>query len=124
MVKKTIELSSEQLKKVEILESNGVDVGEAIDILFKIKEDLLVQSDDYFDERINVANNKKSELEEKLHKINQEIRIFNKLKDSSLDFAQKQEILEKEYANIDKTYDVVIQEYKHKFSWMKNIFKV
>ncbi|WP_158499594.1 hypothetical protein [Methanobrevibacter olleyae] len=46
-----------------------MDIGEAITILFKIKEDLLEKSDDYSDDGINVANNKKFELEEKLDKI-------------------------------------------------------
>ena len=38
MTKIEIELTEEQLKKVEILQNNDIDVGSAIDMLFEIKE--------------------------------------------------------------------------------------
>ena len=38
MTKMEFDFTDEQIEKVEKLESNGISVGEAIDLLFEIKE--------------------------------------------------------------------------------------
>ncbi len=123
MVEKTIELTDDQLKKVEILQSNGIGIGDAIDMLFKVKEDVAIQGNKFFDTKIAQATEEKTALEEEIKKIDEEIAIFNKLKDTSLDFEQKQEILEKEYGNIDDSYEVQVQNAKRNISWAKDFFK-
>ena len=100
MVEKTIELTEEQLEKVETLEANGINVGEAIDMLFKIKEDVEVNAPKY----------------------ENEIDVISKLKDTTLDVEQKREILEKDYSDL-KTYDDQTQAFKRNISWARDFFK-
>lgn len=107
-----IELTDEQAKKIDILKENGIEVGEAIDMLFEM-------NNTFIDNKIIKAQEEKAELEEKLSQIDEELSLFNKLKDTSLDSSQKQKIVEKEYGTIDKTYDESVQDAKHKFKWTR-----
>lgn len=107
-----IELTDEQAKKIDVLKENGIEVGEAIDMLFEM-------NNTFIDNKIIKAQEEKAELEEKLSQINDELSLFNKLKDTSLDSSQKQKIVEKEYGTIDKTYDESVQDAKHKFKWTR-----
>lgn len=118
-----IELTDEQAKKVEILKENGMDVGEAIDALFEMKEMVKFSSESIVNDRIRRANEEKAELEAKMNKLDEELSFFEKLTDSSLNSTQKQKIVENEYGKINKTYDVSVQDAKHKFKWSKSIFK-
>ncbi len=111
-MKMEIELTDDQAKKVETLKENGIEVGEAIDMLFEM-------SNTFVDDKISKANEQKAELEEKLSKIDEEISLFNKLKGNSLDTTQKQKIIEKEYGTIYKTYDESVQDAKHGFKWAR-----
>ena len=122
-MKMEIELTDEQAKKVEILKENGMDVGEAIDALFEMKEMVKYSSESIVNERIRRASEEKAELEAKMNKIDEELSFFEKLTDSSLDSTQKQKIVENEYGKINKTYDESVQDAKHKFKWSKSIFK-
>ncbi len=111
-MKMEIELTDEQAKKIDVLKENGIEVGEAIDMLFEM-------NNTFIDNKIIKAQEEKAELEEKLSQIDDELSLFNKLKDTSLDSSQKQKIVEKEYGTIDKTYDESVQDAKHKFKWTR-----
>lgn len=110
-----IELNDEQAVKVETLRENGIEIGEAIDILFEMKEAVIDSSNVFIDARLKESNIKKSQLEEELRKVNERIEVLNKLKDSSVDAGKKQEIVEREYAKINDS--------KHEFKLTKAIFK-
>ncbi len=111
-MKMEIELTDEQAEMVEILKENDISVGEAIEMLFDVNQT-------FIDTRINKAKEEKAELESKLSQIDDEISVFNKLKDNSLDSTQKQKIIEKEYGRIYATYDEGVQDAKHKFKWTR-----
>ena len=110
-----IEFTDEQAKKVDILKENGIGVGDAIDMLFDLKET-------FADTKLNQAQDKKDKLEEELAKIDKEISMYNQMKEGSLDPSLKVKIIEKEYGTIEKTYDESVQDAKHKFKWT-NILK-
>lgn len=97
MVEKTIELTEEQLEKVETLEANDISVGEAIDMLFKIKEDF----------KLNAPTE-------------EDIDLLSKLV-SSVKSTEKEKIVEKEYTET-KTYDDQIQKVKRNLSWSRDFF--
>ena len=120
-MKMEIELTDEQFEKVETLKSNGISVGEAIDILFNMKEDISNNTHVLIDKKIADANKEKEELQQKMDKIDDEISLFTSLKDASLDVKQKQKMIEKEYL-YNETYDKSVQDAKHKFKWSKKIF--
>ncbi|MEE0934071.1 MAG: hypothetical protein U0L42_00210 [Methanobrevibacter sp.] len=101
MNKIEIELTDEQLEKVKHLESKDISVGEAIDMLFEAKEKTL------------------SELEA----IDEEISLFDKVKDSTLDVDSKAENLEENYGDSEKTFDQQVLQYKTRLSWAKDFFK-
>ena len=101
MGKMEIELTPEQEEKVEILKSNGISVGQAIDMLFEAKE----ETSSLFDE-LGVA-----------------VSAYDKVKDTALDYESKQQILKNEYEDSDKTYEMRVQDVKHSISWAKDFFK-
>ncbi|MBR0271677.1 MAG: hypothetical protein IJQ68_06785 [Methanobrevibacter sp.] len=123
MAKIEIELTDEQLKKVEILKKNDIDVGTAIDMLFEAKEQSYQQEAQYLENKINQANKQREELEEQLENINKEISVYSQLKDASLDVEQKLKILEKEYGDVDESYEMKVQDVKHNINWTKDFFK-
>lgn len=94
MPKMEIELTEEQMKKVEILESKDIDVGQAIDLLFGLQDEIL----NYIEENHEDEN------------------IFEKLQDTGFDLKIKQEILKKQYTETE-TYDRTILDAKHKIKW-------
>lgn len=102
MSKMEIELTSEQEEKVKILKENGVTIGEAIDTLFELKEKTLPEIESIADEQIG---------------------LFGKIKDSTMDVDTKAEVLDENYGDADKTYELKAQEIKSKISWAKDIFK-
>lgn len=53
MPKMEFDLTAEQIEKVKILEENGISVGEAIDVLFEIKNKAIEQMDE-IDENMDV----------------------------------------------------------------------
>ncbi len=122
-MKMEIELSEEQAKKVEILQENDIDVGQAIDILFEMKESVIESSASLLEYRKSEAAKEKAELEAKLAKVDDQLSFFEKLSDNTLDASQKQRIVEKEYGIINKTYDERVQNAKHNFKWSKSLFK-
>ncbi|WP_406536005.1 hypothetical protein [Methanobrevibacter sp.] len=102
MSKMEIELTQEQEEKVKILMENGVTIGEAIDTLFELKEKTLPEIESIADEQLG---------------------LFDKIKETSLDVDAKAEALDENYGEADKTYELKAQEIKAKVSWAKDVFK-
>lgn len=101
MPKIEIELTEDQMKKVEILESRDVSVGEAIDLLFGLQDEILT----------NVEEQHPDE------------NIFKKLQDTGFDLKIKQDLLKKEYKEPEtESYDTSVLNAKHKIKW-SNYFK-
>ena len=123
MTKIEIELTEEQLKKVEILQNNDIDVGSAIDMLFEIKEKSYQQEAAYLNNKLDQANKERKKLEEKLDEINKEIFLYSQLKDTSLDVEQKRKILEKDSGEIYASYEMKVQDVKHNINWTREFFK-
>ena len=98
MVEKTIELTEEQLEKLNTLEANNISVGEAIDMLFKIREDIKANAPTVED----------------INRLSQLVRSINS--------DEKQEIVKNEYTD-DETYDEKIQDVKRNISWSRDFFK-
>lgn len=123
-MKMEIELTDEQYEKVNVLKDNGMSVGDAIDALFEMKEAVALQTDKIIDNKLEEVNREKAELEARLSKLDEDISIFTKLKDNSMDVHQKQKVIEKDYGIPIQTYDESVQDAKHKFKWTKSIFKL
>lgn len=123
MAKMEIELTEEQLKKVEILQNNDIDVGSAIDMLFEIKEKSSLKEAEYLNSKLDQANKEREELQNKLEKVNREISLYSQLKDTSLDVDQKLKILEKDYGEVDESYEMKVQSVKRNINWTKDFFK-
>ena len=118
----TAELTDEQFEKYELMKENGMEIGDAIDLIFNLRDELKLNNDELLEERLDQLNNKKQSLEEEMAKVDQELGVIDKLKDTALDFEAKNEILEKEYAAIDETYEMKVQELKRGLKWSK-LFK-
>ena len=118
----TAELTDEQFEKYELMKENGMEIGDAIDLIFNLRDELKLNNDEILEERLAQLNNKKQSLEEEMAKVDQELGVIDKLKDTALDFEAKNEILEKEYAAIDETYEMKVQELKRGLKWSK-LFK-
>ena len=101
MTKMEFDLTPEQIKKVEILKANDIDVGDAIDMLFEVKEKALNDIETFDEEKIN---------------------LIALLKNEMLDVEEKTEALDENYGGSDKTYELKVQEAKTKISWAKDIF--
>ena len=104
------------------MKENGMEIGDAIDLIFNLRDELKLNNDELLEERLAQLNNKKQSLEEEMAKVDQELGVIDKLKDTALDFEAKNEILEKEYAAIDETYEMKVQELKRGLKWSK-LFK-
>ena len=102
MSKMEIDLTPEQEEKVKILKENGVTIGEAIDTLFELKEKTLPEIESIADEQLG---------------------LIDKIKESTLDVDEKADVLDENFGDADKTYELKAQELKSKISWAKDIFK-
>ena len=112
-----IDLTDTQAEKVQLLKENGIEVGEAIEMFFDMKDVFSESTNQILDLRIQRANEEKAELEEKLAKIEDDLSFFDKIKDTAIDSAQKEKIVQKEYGIISKTYDEKVQDEKRKLKW-------
>lgn len=121
-MKMDIELTDEQFEKVKILEENNISVGEAIDILFEMKDNITKQSGLYLDSRIARAEEEKAELEAKINRIEEDLSLFEKLKGTALDVNEKQKLVEKAYIQ-EESYDKTLQNAKHNVKWSTKFFK-
>lgn len=100
MTKMEFDLTDEQIEKVKKLEENGISVGEAIDLLFEIKDEANKQMD----------------------KIDENMDIATQIA-TSRDPDKKIELMEKAYAESEKTPEMRIQDVKHKVKWGRDFFK-
>lgn len=121
-MKMDIELTDEQFEKVKILEENNISVGEAIDILFEMKDNITKHSGMYLDSRIARAEEEKAELEAKINRIEEDLSLFEKLKGTALDVNEKQKLVEKAYIQ-EESYDQTLQNAKHNVKWSTKFFK-
>ena len=94
MTKMEIEFTDEQIEKIEILKDNDISVGQAIDLLFKVQNEIKTQ----------VQENHPDE------------DILEKIENSDFDVNIKAEIMEKA-DNKPETYDVAIEETRRKVKW-------
>ena len=116
-MKMEIDLTDAQAEKVQILKENGIEVGEAIEMFFDMRDVVSESTNKILDLRIERANKEKAELEAKLAKIDKDLSFFDKITDSSIDSTQKQKIVEKEYGIISHTYDEKVLNERHKMKW-------
>lgn len=96
MTKMEIEFTDEQLEKIELLESYDIGVGDAIDMLFEVRDRVLSIIED-IDENTGVTVS---------------------------DEDSKSDNAEETPQNAGKTYDEALQDYKHHVSWAKDFFKI
>ena len=126
----TVELNDEQFERYQIMQENGLSVGEAIDLIFYLRDHYGVRNDQLLEERLEQLVIKKSKLEDEmektdkdltpeLEKVTAEMDVINKLKDTAYDFEAKEKILEKEYAAIDDSYEMKVQDHKRVIKWGK-----
>lgn len=101
MAKMEIELTDEQLEKVEILKENDIDVGQAIDMLFEVKDKLLSDMDS----------------------IEEDKGLMDKIKDNTLDIESKAENLDENYGEGELSPEMQVLEFKHKIKWAREYFK-
>ena len=94
MTKIEIEVTDEQLEKIEILKDNGISVGQAINLLFKVQNEI------------------KTQVEEN----HPDDDILEKIENSDFDVNIKAEIIEKTEPK-PETYDVAIEETRRKVKW-------
>ena len=94
MSKMEIELTDEQMEKVKQLEAQNITVGQAIDMLFELKEKALPE----------IEKLEKSGLLE-------------------VDVDAKAENLDGNYGDSETTYEMEVQDLKHKIKWSKEFFK-
>ena len=113
----TAQLNDEQLKKYEIMKENGMEIGDAIDLIFNLRDEFELNNDELLEERLAVLNDKKQALEDEMATVDQELGVIGKLKDTALDFEAKNEVLEKEYAAIDESYEMKVQAQKRGLKW-------
>lgn len=121
-MKMEIELTEQQAEKVRILKENGIEVGEAIEMFFDMRNVVSESGNRILEKKIEDAQQEKAYLEEKLAKVDKELTYFEKINDNSLDITQKRKVLEKEYGIQPKTYDEKVMDTKHKIKW-SNFFK-
>lgn len=93
MVKLEVELTDEQYEKVKQIEDQGITIGEGIDMLFDVVDKL---HEDYAE-----SENDKG----------------------ILDASKKTKRLEKHYGEQEKTYELEVQDRKHKIKWAIEFFK-
>lgn len=118
-MKMEIELTDAQAEKVQILQQNGIEVGDAIEMFFQMKDTISKSSNEILDLRIDRITQQKAALEEMITQLDDDLSFLNKVKDTSLDPTQKQQLVEKEYDLTHKTYDESIQDTKHHVKWSK-----
>lgn len=126
----TAELNDEQFKRYQIMQENGLSIGEAIDLIFYLRDHYGVRNDQLLEDRLEQLIIKKAKLEEEmektdndltaeLQKVTAEMDVLDKLKDTAYDFEAKEKILEKEYAPLDDSYEMKIQAHKRGIKWGK-----
>ncbi|MBO7518207.1 MAG: hypothetical protein J6T31_03770, partial [Methanobrevibacter sp.] len=97
----TAELTDEQFERYQIMQENGLSIGEAIDLIFYLRDQYGVRNDQLLEDRLEQLIIKKSELEDEmknsgndltaeLQKVTAEMEVIDKLKDTAYDFEAKE----------------------------------
>lgn len=123
MSETVVELTHDQEIKLEILNDNGITLGDAIDMLFEIKEEIIFQSNEYLNNKIDEVNKEKSALENRLDELEHEIYTIKKLKDKNTDIDEKSKIFMKEYGNTSKASELRSEEAKRRIIKAHDFFK-
>ena len=118
-----IELTEAQAEKVETLKENGIEIGDAIDMFYQMKDAIAKSSNEILDSRIESTKKQKAALEDMMSQIDDDLSFLIKIKDSGLEPKEKQELVEKKYDLTNKTYDESVQDTKHHIKW-SNFFKI
>ena len=80
-----VEFTDEQFEKVKAMESKGISVGEAIDMLFRIQKGGIEENSNLLEQKRAEINEKKAAIEAEEAEFNRELENFNKLMDTGLD---------------------------------------
>lgn len=123
MNKTVVELTHDQEIKLEILNDNGITIGDAIDMLFEIKEEIIFQSNEYLNNKIDEVNKEKSALESRLDEIEHEIYTIKQLKEKNTQADEKTKIFMKEYGNTPKSSEIRAEEAKRRIVKAHDFFK-
>lgn len=127
----TIELTDKQYKLYQIMEEHNLEIGDAIELIFNLRDQLELRNDELIEERIAELTTKKETLQniiektegneetlnEEIEKIDKELGVIDKLMNTALDYDEKYDILEKEYATIDDSYEMKVQVQKSGIKW-------
>ncbi len=119
----SVELTEEQYKKYQIMQENDLSVGEAIDLIFKLRDQFQVSSNELLEIRVAELENKKKNLSQEMDEIDNELGILGKIADTALNPQQKQQIFEKEYVPSKDSYEMKVLAKKQKIVWGKDFFK-
>ena len=107
------------------MESKGISVGEAIDMLFRIQKGVIEENSNQLEQKRAEINEKKAAIEAEEAELNRELENFNKLMDTGLDVEEKEKIIAIQYDPSDEEdYEDKIIQSKQKVNWMKDIFKL
>ena len=130
----TAQLTDKQYELYKIMQENNLEVGEAIELIFTLREQLQLRNNELLEDRVAELTAKKESLKEEVEKVDEadkssitdeilkiekELGVLDKLKDTTLDIDAKTDILEKEYATIDETYEMRVQAQRHNIKWSK-----
>ncbi len=94
MPKIEIELTDDQMKKVEILKSQGISIGEAVELLLEVQHEALAQVEEQKDDE----------------------NILEKIQETHTDAEIKTQLLKKNFDDT-QTYDRTVQDTKHHVKW-------
>lgn len=89
-----VEFTDEQFEKVKAMESKGISVGEAIDMLFRIQKGVIEENSNQLEQKRAEINEKKAAIEAEEAEFNRELENFNKLMDTGLDVEEKRKSLQ------------------------------
>ena len=95
-----IELTDDQLKKVEELESQDISVRQAIDMLYEARQ----------------------KAQSEFEVMDKKLALLDKV--SEVDVENKAENLDENFGESGKTYEMKAQDLKHKIKWGKKLFKI
>ncbi|WP_458403720.1 hypothetical protein [Methanobrevibacter sp.] len=102
MAKIEIELTDEQIEKLQSLSKDEIDFGKAIDEYFAARE----------------------QISKKIEKIEKHPSFSEKIVDNAMDIENKAEHLDENYGEAEETYEVKIKDVRHSVSWAKDFFRL
>ena len=136
----TAELTDEQFEKYQIMKEYNLEIGDAIELIFNLHDQLGLRNEELIEERIEEllakkesleeeirevegSNDKKESLNDEVIKIDQELGVIEKLRDNRLDYDAKAEVLEKEYATIETNNELKVLKQRRGLKWADFFYK-